>query len=50
MPDTVLETMNNLVGKVIKTPGIQNLVEEIDLLTSQNRDSNMLHEKHEARA
>lgn len=45
-----LETMNKLVVKVIKTPETQNLVEEVDLLTSQNRDSDMLHERHEPRA
>lgn len=52
MTDTVLGTMDNLVIKVIKTQGTQNLVnlvEEIDLLTNQNRDSNTLH-KNEPRA
>lgn len=46
MTDTVLGTMDNLV---IKTQGTQNLVEEVDLLTNQNRDSNTLH-KNEPRA
>lgn len=40
------ETMDKLVVKVIKTPRTQNLVEEIDLLTSQKRDSDTAHERH----
>lgn len=39
-----------MVVKVIKIPGTQNRVEEIDLLTSQKRDSNTAEERHEPRA
>lgn len=50
MPGTVLGSVDSSVTKVIKTQGTQNLVEVIDLLTSQNRDSNTLYTRCEPRA
>lgn len=43
----MLDTVDN--SKVINTEETQN-IEEIDLLTNQNRDSNTLYDSHEPRA